>query len=118
MSAVYYKKDRFRRQSNYSTDIKNDKPNGDYSELDSNYSLPNSDYGTFSNENSSGRTVKNLDYCIQPPPRRVVNIKGINISTNKKRNIKDKLIYQSIINNFILSKSNLLDGSIEIYKLV
>ena len=54
---------------------------------------------------------------MQPRPRRVVNTKGINMSTNKKRYIKDKLKgYQSIIDNFILSKSNLLDKSIGIYK--
>ena len=56
---------------------------------------------------------------MQPPPRRIVNIKGIDMSTNKKRDIKDKLKgYQSIIDNFILSKSNLLDRSIGIYKHV
>ena len=56
---------------------------------------------------------------MQPLPRRVVNTKGINMSTNKKRDIKDKLKgYQSIIDNFILSKSSLLDRSIGIYKYV
>ena len=41
------------------------------------------------------------------------------MSTNKKGDIKDKLKgYQSFIDNFILSKSNLLDRSIGIYKHV
>ena len=56
---------------------------------------------------------------MQPPPRKVVNTKGINMSANKKRDIKDKLKgYQSIIDNFTLSKSSLLDRSIGIYKHV
>ena len=55
MLVDYYKNiyERFKRQSNYSNHIKNDKPNGDYGQLDS-------DYGKFSNENSSERTVRNL----------------------------------------------------------
>ena len=112
MSADYYKiYDRFSRQSNYSIDIKNNKPNGDDCHS-------NSDYCKFSNENSSECSVKFLDYCMQPPPWKVVNTKDINIST-KERDIKDKLKeYQSIKNNFILSKSNLLDWSIGIYKHV
>ena len=85
MSADYYKNyNRFRSQSNYSTDIKNDKPNGDYGQ-------PDSDYSKFSNEYSSERTIRSLDYYMQPPPRRVVNTKCINMSTNKKRDINDKL---------------------------
>ena len=68
------------------------------------------------------KTVQNvqfLDYYLQLPPRRVFNTKGINMSTNKKRYIKDKLKeYQSIIENFILSKSNLLERSIGVYKHV
>ena len=71
MSADYYKNyDRFRRKSNYSADIKNDKPNGDYDQ-------PNCNYVKFSNENSSERTARNLDYCVQPPPRIVINTKDI-----------------------------------------
>ena len=82
--------------------LKTINPNGDYGQ-------PDSDYSKFSNEYSSERTVRSLDYYMQPPPRRFVNTKCINMSTNKKRDINDKLKeYQSIIDNFILSKSNLL----------
>ena len=114
MSAGYYRTiyDRFGRQSNDSIDIKNDKPNSDYSQS-------NSDYSKLSSENSSERTVRNLNFCMQPPPRRVINTKEINIGTNKKRGIKDKLKeHQGIIDNFILSKTNLIDRSIGIYRHV
>ena len=73
------------------------------------YSQSNRDYNKLSSENSSERTVRNLDFCMQPPPKRVINTKEINIGTNKKRDIKDKLKeHQSIIDNFILSKTILL----------
>ena len=71
--------------SYYSTDIKNDKPNGYYGQLDTDYGQPNNDYGKFSNENSSERTVRNLDHCMQQSPRRIANTKDFNMSTNKKR---------------------------------
>ena len=128
MSAGYYRKiyDRFGRQSNDPIDIKNDKPNSDFSQSNSDYGQPNSDYcqpnsdySKLSSKNSSERTVRNLNFCMQPPPRRVINTKVINIGTNKKRDIKDKLKeHQSIIDNFILSKTNLIDRSIRIYRHV
>ena len=113
-SAGYYRTidDRFGRQSNDPIDIKNDKPNSDYSQPNSDYSQPksdysrpksnygrpnsdynqpNRDYSKLSSENSSERTVRNLNFCMQSPPRRVINTKEINIGTNKKRGIKDKL---------------------------
>ena len=74
----------------------NDKSNGDCSQ-------PNSDYSKLSSENSQECAVRNLDYCMQPPPWRVVNTKDINESANKKRDIKDKLKRcQSIIGNFFI----------------
>ena len=128
MSASYYRKiyNRFGRQSNDPIDIKNDKPNSDYSQPNSDYGQPNSDYSQpksdyskLSSENSSERTVRNLNFCMQPPPRRAINTKEINIVTNKKRDIKDKLKeHQDIIDNFILSKTNLIDRSIGIYRHV
>ena len=141
-SAGYYRTidDRFGRQSNDPIDIKNDKPNSDYSQPNSDYSQPksdysrpksnygrpnsdynqpNRDYSKLSSENSSERTVRNLNFCMQSPPRRVINTKEINIGTNKKRGIKDKLKeHQGIIDNFILSKTNLIDRSIGIYRHV
>ena len=86
--------------------------------LNGDYGQPNSDYVKFNNENNLEFTVWNLDYCMQSSPRIVVSTKDI-IWNQTKRFIKDKLNEcQSIINNFILSKTNILDKSTGIYKHV
>ena len=98
MFSDYHKKLSIQKSVELFNWYRNDKPNGDYVK--------------FSNDNSSERSVRNFDYWMQPPLRRVVSTNGINMSTNKKRDIKDKLKKcQSIIDKFILSKSNLLDRS-------
>ena len=79
MSTDYYKKvhDRFGRQPNSTSDKENDKPKSKNSK--------------HSAKKESESVVNSSSFKMLPPPDWLINHKKVNMSTNKKREIKSKL---------------------------
>ena len=114
MSANYYRKV-YQRFGKHSDCISNSENSSTNSENGSAYK----EYDATNCESNWKYKCNNINSEMPPPPNRIACLKEVNISANKKRDIKgDIKRSQEEVDRFILTKADLAHRSVEMYKHV
>ena len=114
MSANYYRKV-YQRFAKHSDCISNSENSSTNSENGSAYK----EYDATNCESNWKYKCNNINSEMPPPPNRIACLKEVNISANKKRDIKgDIKRSQEEVDRFILTKADLAHRSVEMYKHV